>query len=149
MNIRKLNGWQRLWVLLSIIYFVVVLLLTVALYPSRSGYEELRVLKSLDLVGKYLERNNKGYKYEGAWVTKLKYFKNYTDEQIISRLHSKFKGKVDFTRIEKVYLHDKDNYWKYELMYLGVMLLVWVLPISLIYLLGLGIKWVIRGFKDA
>jgi len=68
----KLNGWQRLWVVLSILYLLAVIFVASLMWPN-SSQEQLEVV--LDS------------------------------------------------------------------------LLVWVLPVGALYILGLSVGWIIRGFK--
>ena len=40
MALLKLSGWQRLWVVVSLLYLVTVVIFTIALMPKRANIEQ-------------------------------------------------------------------------------------------------------------
>lgn len=146
--VKRLNGWQRLWVALSVIWLLVVAAFTIALWSSASDYEHRRLDDSIDAVGHYLERENPSYRYEGAWATRTKY-NDLSDDQLLARLHDEYKGKVDFQPIETEYRRKLDRLPTERAEAVGVALLVWFVPAAAVYALGLTVAWIRRGFRQA
>ncbi len=40
MALLKLNGWQRMWVVVSLLYLVAVVIFTIAFMPKRANIEQ-------------------------------------------------------------------------------------------------------------
>ena len=98
-------------------------------------------------VGRYMETTTAGYTFEGAYAVRQKYYGDLSDEEIIDRLNTKFKGKVDLSRIELEYLRKLDGLRGEQAKVVGYALMWWLIPSSCLYLLGLAVAWVIRGFR--
>ncbi len=56
-----------------------------------------------------MESTTPGYTFEGSHTVRQKYYAELTDEQIIERLHTKFKDKIDFTKVESEYRRKIDG----------------------------------------
>lgn len=143
----KLNGWQRLWVVLTIVYLLTVAWISSFTFPKASNYLSTRVYDSLDAVGHYLEKEQPGFRYEGGWATRTKYYADLPEEQIVPKLHEKYQGRVDFSPIETRYRQAIEGLAKEKLRFVGVAFLVWLTPVVAFYLLGWAAGWVLRGFK--
>jgi len=143
MNLR-LNGWQRLWILLSALYLALVVVAAIAKMPRSSDYINTRVHASIDAVGKYMEVSTPGYTYEGSYAVRQKHYADLSDEQILDRLHTKFAGKVDLEPIDREY---KQKMQAEQATFLGYAVASWLGPITLLYAIGAAIAWVIRGFR--
>jgi hypothetical protein len=145
--LKKLNGWQRLWVVVLFVYLVPVALLTIDALPKASVYARTRLHESIDAAGKYMESVTPGYTYEGSYVVRDRYYKDLSDEQIIERLHTKFKDKINLAAIDDAYdakLADL-NFERAKVV--GYALLWWLIPGVLLYALGSAIAWVAQGFR--
>lgn len=81
---KRLNGWQRLWVLVSLVWLVATAAVTFFVLPKASDYRADRVTGSLDAVGHYLERTNPDFHYEGAWTTRTTYYANLSDDELVN-----------------------------------------------------------------
>lgn len=145
--VKRLNGWHRLWVALSVIWLLVVAAFTIALVPKASDYRSTRLYDSIDAVGRHLEREDPTRRYEGAWTTRSKYT-DLSDEEVLVRLHDKYKGKVDFQPIETEYRRKNDRLPIERAKAGGVAFLVWLVPAVAVYALGLTVAWIIRGFRQ-
>jgi hypothetical protein len=144
---KHLNGWQRLWVVLVVLYLVPVVLINIDALPTASDYARTRLHDSIDLAGKHMESTTPGYTFEGSYTVREKYYADLTDEQIIERLHTKFKDKVDFTKIESEYHRKISGLGTEQAKTVGYAILWWLLPSALLYLFGVAVAWVIRGFR--
>lgn len=145
--VKHLNGWQRLWVALSAILLLVVAAVTVALMPKASDYASTRLDESIDAVGRHLEHENPNYRYEGAWAARTKYT-DLSDDQVITKLHETYKGKVDFQNIDVEYRRKVDRLPTERAKTVGIAFLVWFTASAALYGLGLTVAWIIKGFRQ-
>lgn len=145
--LRRLNGWQRLWVLATILYLGPVCVVAIDSFPKARDYTRTRVDDSIEAVGRYMETTTTGYTFEGAYAVRQKYYGDLSDDEIIDRISTKFKGKVDLSRIELEYLRKLDGLRGEQAKILGYALMWWLIPSLSLYLLGLAVAWVIRGFR--
>ena len=146
--IRHLNGWQRLWVLLSAIWLIIVGIFASTMIPKTSDYAAARLYDTIDAVGKHLEKENPEVHYEGAWATRTKYYADLKDDEILDKLYSKYKDSVDFTPVEREYRHKMDGLRTEQFKTVGISFLVWVIPSLLVYILGYAVGWVFKGFRQ-
>jgi len=144
---RRLNGWQRLWVAVSAIWLLTVGAFSVSLMPKASDYASSRLYETLDVVGRHLEREDQSFRYEGAWATRTKY-EGLNDDQLLVRLHEKFRGKVDFQSIEAEYRRKVDRLPVERARVVGIAFLVWFVPAAALYAFGLALAWIISGFRQ-
>lgn len=219
---KKLSGWQRLWILISIIYLFVVVGFTILLYqpPPRAEYKKIRYTKTVELINKYVEgklidemmielkkylinrekdvfdeaalkhnfdidikeskdkyivtaKDGKRFAFPkktspdtivnelsnylrrnikpAKWDVIAEAYVDWSDEELISRIHQKYADSLDFSSIESEY---KENELKYEkdkkifiFKYVAYTFAFWIVPIILAYFLGLSIGWVAKGFR--
>ena len=84
-KIRRLNAWQRLWVLICVIYLIVVSFVCYEEMPKKTyifdkwAYDEIEVVK----------RNDPQLKDFFTWQIKSAY-KDINDEEIIQRIRNKY-----------------------------------------------------------
>jgi hypothetical protein len=148
-DVRRVGGWHRLWIVLSAIYFVLVLVIAGVLFPeSKPGIsQEERLKRSSDLVAQFLKANPDFAKqppilpseYGGRPVDRSK----FPDE--VARLHAKYRGRVDFSSIEDAVAPSNTVE---RLRYIGVAFLTWLVPVVVLYVLGLAVRWVFKGFTE-
>ena len=148
MMIRHLNGWQRLWVLSSAIWLVIVGIFASTMIPKSSDYAKDRLYDTIDVVGKHLEKENPDVYYKGAWTTRTEDYADLKDDEILDKLHSKYEDSVDFTPIEREYRHKINGLRTDQLKTVGISFLVWGIPSLLVYILGVAVGWVFKGFQQ-
>jgi hypothetical protein len=146
--LERLNGWQRLWIVLSVIYLIVVVAFVIAVMPRASHYARSRLYNSIDTVGRYLERDDASFRYEGGWTMRTKYYADLSDEQVLAKLHDKYKDKVDFDPVESEYRRKMNRRLLEQAQTFGIALLFWLIPVVALYILGVGVAWIIRGFRQ-
>lgn len=150
----KLNGWQRIWIVMTIIYSIIVLLISYNHLPNKqianidyhyfvsSLPENLR--NNLNSPDKDYEQGL-GYKFNfdliGSEIVIMKngdklYFKSGTKKEIIDNISNEYN-----IRIESLMQRQNVEYYSYTLMFL-------IFPPIVIYLLGWSVGWVIRGFRN-
>ena len=145
---RRLNGWQRLWIVVAALWLIVVISFLVAGVPKGSDHQETRVSASMDAAGHYLERTKPGFIYRGAWSSRHERHGALSDEELLSRLHKTYEGKVDFSAIETEYQRKMDHLPQEWLKAAGVAFLVWFVPAGLVYVLGVALAWILQGFRQ-
>jgi hypothetical protein len=96
--LKHFNGWQRLWVVLVALCLVPVTIFTIEALPTASAYANRRVLDTIEFAGRQMESSKPGYTFEGSYTVRQTHYSDLTDEQIIERVHSKFKDRVDFSK---------------------------------------------------
>ena len=145
MRISELNGWQRLWILMSVIYLLFVLVKGYADFPTADN-----TFLSDNEILKYLSDQT---------------LQMLSDEGETIGRFSKIKEKFVLPTGQEIYLStkftpkDKDNLYndyekaisnivnKKRIVFLLYMLAFWAIPCLSIYAIGLSFHWVYRGFK--
>lgn len=141
LNLDRLNGWQRLFILFSVVwltyYFLVEFKSPAYVAPSEYFYEFLpssedrTTLSGLDQVIEILQ-SNKQYKTKDGKTHLL--FEKYTEQQLAEAdaLSSKKAEQVN----SSIFLDSFANVLKYSLG-----------PLAITFLFGCMVSWVIKGFK--
>lgn len=142
----RLNGWQRLYIVLSVVYLFVLAFLASSDFPTAGDYEGQRLERSIKLVEQYLQNQGKDEKLWPTGLTANQLL--FGDQELLTKLHHEFKDRVDFSKVEKEYRSGLIIVRvKFVLNAIG---LVWLTPVVGIYLSFLGVikvaKWVISGF---
>lgn len=128
-----LNGWQRLWVLFSILYLVVVCIVGFVFYKdSAHGYSDSE------------QKINRDAFYVAECPSILqKYPSGRVPMSQVEDLANEQKRKIArcfaIDRINKKIADDR-------VKVIQIAAVSWLGPIIVIYLLGLGVMWVRRGF---
>lgn len=161
MRLEKLNGWQRLWVLASLIYLVAVVFVAIIDFPtpwkSYISDEEITKklsIKTLQLIAKtddWIEVpvNQKGDIFG----------KEVTAEQLQpitiqfpngkKLLVSTGTKQADLDYINKDYCNAVISLTNKErIHFIVTILLAWIVPCIAVYMLGVSVNWVYRGFKQ-
>jgi hypothetical protein len=138
----KLNGWQRLWVVLGIIYFAVVVAFTFSVWPSESKIENSWVYS---LIEKTKDPNDYTYQIRDA-------YKDISDKELIRRINAKYSLNQDYkeivSSINLKYQGELQSLRKEQIKTTAMALIIWLLPVAIVYLLGLSIAWIYKGFKN-
>jgi hypothetical protein len=138
----KLNGWQRLWVVLSIIYFVIVVGFSFASWPTESNIENSWVYSLID---KTKDPNDYAYQIRDA-------YQDISDKELIRRINAKYSSNQNYKEILNTinlkYQSELQSLWKEQFKTIAIALMAWLLPIAIVYLLGLSFGWIYKGFKN-
>jgi hypothetical protein len=138
----RLSGWQRLWLVLSVIYLIAVAAFTVILMPKASQYLSSRVYDTVRTIKDNVPELSGMYVYQIREA-----YSDFSDEEIIQKIHEKYKDEVDFDAIEKKYRNKMSRLPSMRAKFIGLGLLFWVAPIVLVYILGISVGWIVKGFK--
>jgi hypothetical protein len=152
---QHLNGWQRLWVLLSVIWLIIVGSYASIMMPRASDYATARLHDTIDAVCKHLDSENPS-DLKGDEALHLSVFKfrcslrKYGDwHEDENELRSTYKDIVDFAPVDRTYRHRMDGLRTEQLRAVGISLLAWLTPSLVVYVLGYGIGWVVNGFRQS
>jgi hypothetical protein len=137
----KLNGWQRLWVVLSALYLAIVIVFTWSSWPTRRQIDNSWVY---DLINATKDPKDYAYEIRDA-------YKDIPDGELIQRINAKYSEKSEYKEILKTtnlkYQMEIESLGKDRFKTGGIALLAWLIPIGLIYLLGVAAGWIYKGFK--
>ena len=166
MNLKKLNGWQRLWVVVSVLWllFVVGVSIVGDVIPTADGLEAR------------LGRNTRNLQREWALATieaarvaismsgqttagRIRAsYDELTDVETVERLHNRF-PEIDFEPVDSDYQEKLDGEQTRhqerldalrveQAKHIGLISLGWFAAPSVgLYLFGWAVAWVRRGFK--
>ena len=150
-TVLRLNGWQRLWLILSVIYVSVATVIAVLAFPtSDRDLAQERLTGVVSLLAAYFdstpqlreERNRRldraafGGALNAADVDAL--------EAEAARLTAEYRSRVNFFSVESRY---RSGIQQHQLRFVVHALLALALPIIAAYVLGWSVGWVIRGFR--
>jgi len=142
----KLSGWQRLWVVLSIIYLPIVVLLLLEEWPNKKQIEHLWVYS---IIGASIDAS-KDDDYRTNRVREA--YKDISDRELIQKINAKYdkkpKYKEKLNKINLRYQKKIQSLGKDRLIKIGMAFIGWSIPIGILYLMGLAIGWIYKGFKE-
>jgi hypothetical protein len=147
----KLNGWQRLWVVVAVLWMLPVLVYVFALWPRAGAITKAQVYDRMT--------QEDGRRLDDYWPVIAAEYGGTSSE---SRLHvvepsvnvdgyslefSEGTTPEDMKRTTEGF-HDglRQALLRTRLSFTGLALTVWVVPVMMLYALGWGIAWVRRGF---
>ena len=138
----ELNGWQRLWVVLSAIYLGIVILFTWTSWPNKMQIESSWVYFMIDAT-----KEPDDYAYQICEA-----YKDIPDRELIQRINAKYGEKPEYKeklkQINLRYQKEIQSLGKNRYKTMGIAFIAWVIPIGIIYLMGLVIGWIYKGFKE-
>lgn len=145
MQIKKLNGWQRLWVLSSVIWLITVLFIAVSTYPTKQntfiGDDE--VMKNLsDKTIKILAKPG-GVVGKYSNIRSVETLPNGLEFSVASGMSQ---ADIDYVRNDYTNVDNKIVNKK-RISFIWQMAMFWIAPCIVIYVIGLSLNWVYRGFK--
>jgi len=165
MKLKNLKGWQRLWVVVSVLWllFVVIAFLVGDVIPTADGLE-FRLGRNT----RYLQREwalatiaaARAASSLSGQTTAGRIRASYdelTDVEIVERVHDRF-PEVDFEPVDSDYQEKLDGEQTRhqerldalrveQAESIGLLLLAWLGPSFGLYFLGWAMAWVWRGFK--
>jgi len=89
-----------------------------------------------------------------SWILRKEIFGDATDEEVVTRIKSGSARTTDkewdrkVAALEAKYAKKIEDLSGEQLQTVGIAFLAWLVPLALLYLLGYGIGWVYRGFKN-
>jgi len=144
MALLKLNGWQRLWVVVSLLYLIAVVIFTIALMPKRSDRQQVWVSQTINAVRVVDKSVDYPYEVRNA-------FKDLSDDELVRRLQAKYSKapyNLEFRSIDERHEKSLQDLSKDQAKSMGLGLLAWIVPSVVLYMLGWSIGWIYRGFQS-
>jgi len=134
----RLNGWQRLWVLVSGLYLVGVIAFVASEFPQLEQVQSLALLQKLSPASQALLVHED----KGGWGT---------DVDMPNGITLSFKRGVSENDAKAV----AKEYWEIvsavsnqrRLSLVGFATLAWFVPCLVLYIIGWALGWVYRGFQ--
>jgi len=171
MNLKKLNGWQRLGILLSAVWLAVVVVGAVVIVVSEtdrlSGHQRSGRAEAEDLwaqatlhAGWDSVEMPSSFEYdppiEDQVEAQYQIYRNegLSNAAIVEQAHETYPG-VSFSEVDAAY---EDALGRLQISYQqdrqravlrisGYAFLVWIVPSAFVFFLGRAVVWVWRGFK--
>jgi hypothetical protein len=165
----KLNGWQRLWVVTSIIIFVIAVFYTIVLLlPGKSDIMSRWACETIEAVRKTKEyEEHSSGPEDAAFKLRLELAlselrdarRGYGDKvlgygykELIDKIHEKYVEKnpltkIRFDEIDRPYRNELDSLPIKRAKHALVIFAIYLCLISAIYGLGWSIGWIYRGFR--
>lgn len=158
----RLNGWQRLWVVTSIIIFVITVVYTIALLPAKSEIMSRWVCETIEAVKKTKEYEEHSSGLEDALfkfgLEAVLSKRGYGDKDLgygkdlIDKIHEKYLEKnpltkIRFDEIDRRYRNELDSLPIKRTKHALIIFAIYLCLISAIYGLGWSIGWIYRGFR--
>ena len=173
---RELNGWQRLWIVFCGLYFIATTVFTILNIPTGFEHGRKRLFDSIDLVSMFTARvqlledagfskdeiedylskggklddwlpKSRGINHEPAETVRAKYYADLADEEIMTRLHTKYLNRVDFAAVEAEYQKNMAGLRGSRIRFMLYAFLFWCITSLGLYGFGASIAWIIRGFR--
>jgi len=161
-SLNQMNGWLRLWFVLSILCGIIFTAFTINSLPNSSdiqkawAQEVLQVLASdmsktlskevspveLKLIDSFRGKSDKEITRE--WTTAAR---NINLDDPGQKSLTAYKANV--LNIEQRYQEKLDNLFKEQLKYVFIALLLWIATSIAVLILGYSVGWIVRGFKPS
>ena len=157
---KRFNGWQRLWIVLSVLYAIPVVLFTAnsiaeserysdsarakyalkafADHPQNKKIETLPLEKQQELA---IDSARARLRLAGEHQVDRQ-----TDEEFVRSLLEKWRDTIDFSEIDAENRKMIEQFSLVRVKVIGYGFLAWVAPVAFLYVLGLSIGWIARGF---
>ena len=155
-----LNGWLRLWVLVSSLYLLGIVTLATATYPGDPPNLQQVALRSIELllreeVAAAAASGDQRSELEllrlldkGAQIVRAQAYGDLSDREIIEKVRPKLKQATSLASLaqqEEVAASERRTArWSHVVRYA----LIWLVPLVLLLCLGWGIGWVRKGFQQ-
>ncbi len=149
----RLNGWQRLWLVMVVLYAILVTVITVAFLPRESAFTERPTQWTFRT---YLDEHKTGIM---SLPTPIGDLSDLSDDDLkvladAEHKHPEITASELLRQYRKHRIDLKQEYQKklaelpyQQLKTVGYGFLAWVSPMAIIYGLGLAVGWIYRGFK--
>jgi hypothetical protein len=173
--LKNIGGWYRLWIVLSVIYLFVIIRFAVINFPTNIDnypgsidfyYKLERRDYVIDTVGDYLglkdkilkqisseknvQRKNRDpfFIHNAIYDELTKKYKKLSNEELIEKLYNEYKNKInfDFSSIENEYRKNMYKLKQKRIYFIGKVFLIYFIPVIMLYLFGLSVRWIYRGF---
>jgi len=152
-RLNALTGWQRLWLVASLLWLVAIPMLASTGFPTEAKWEAETLTRSIQTstankaVTEEIQANCRAQSEKSGDL--LDYARCMEANQIPYQ-NSVARSREEATRIrEEGNIRIRDTLLTEQLKSVGLAVLLWLIPVSITYLLGVAAAWVVRGFRRA
>lgn len=139
--LNRLNGWHRLWIVITILYSIIILPMIATSIPKESDITKQWSYELIDRARVFHPELNNLLDFEIRDMNK-----NYSDIQYIRAVHRQYKNLVSFSDIDTKFKEQLDHLYIDQAQFIGIGFIIWLLPVIVLYLFGWSIGWIYRGF---
>lgn len=119
----------------------IIIVFTTTSWPTEKKIENSWVYS---LINATKEPNDYAYQIREA-------YEDITDRELIKRINAKYYANPEYKEtlntLNLRYQKDIQLLWREQFKTIGIALMAWVIPIVIVYLMGLAIGWIYKGFK--
>lgn len=156
----KLNGWERLWVVVCGIYFLGVCAFGAFAFPDSASLDAERAILAIELAlradvdaaharGDQRDELKALRELEkGAVRIRSEAYGDLSDSEIIQRVRATFDQKTNLTPLDEKSRRDAERLRGERLKFVLQTAVWWIIPVIAVYVLGWAIGWTIRGFRS-
>ena len=147
----RLNGWQRLWVVSGLVYFLIVVVMSVLSMPQTLTVSEYLGEAVAD--GDTVPTDARIYiRLDKKWVQVEQIAKNDKTGERIYLLNGNWSTPSTSLEYAKIpHELSEDETWilrRKQVIFTAKALIYWLIPWLLSCLFGLAIAWIISGFRN-
>lgn len=150
--LNRLNGWQRLWLIFSIILLIPFILFSIGILSNTSMDRDMKLAKVKELRAAVYESSSVSVlPVKDQYITEDQAFDymidNYEVDKVIAYIESEYKKNSNYyDKISQIDRHYESVFRRDKLYYAFVPLLIWTGIIALVYLAGFALSWIGKGF---
>jgi hypothetical protein len=157
----KFNGWQRLWLLFSVLLALLIIVATLSNWPRDSDSAEARAIYAVELGLKAIalkaqtskneadEFQARLYLEEGAESIRTKQYGDLSAIELIEKIRPVLQETPFQDELARREREDMSNISVLRIKRIQLGLVIWLTTMITIYALGGAIAWVIKGFRNS
>jgi|GEM_PF-912547 len=144
---RQLQPWQRLWIVAGIVYLLALVGSYYLLMPDQESIERHMVFSVTEEVRRY-----DGMAFAGESPRKIfEFARSEGYASWIAATRAKYRigpeGNERFNRIERDYCDAVADLPVKRTVWILICIVVWVLPMAVLYAIGFVVDWIRRGVR--
>lgn len=150
--LNRLNGWQRLWFIFSIVLLIPFIIFSILILSNTSMDRDMKLAKAQEL---------RAAVYESSSVSMLQVRDQFITEdqangfmiergdldEVIAYIETEYKKNPNYyDKISQIDRHYESAFRINKLGYAFVPFIIWLGIIATVYLAGFALSWIIKGF---
>jgi hypothetical protein len=151
-TLNVLNGWQRLWLIASLLWLVGVPALFGASFPTEEKWEMESWVRSNESSSTYkaiTEEIQAVCRRRSEQSGELLDYAHCMDANQTSYQSAINRSREEAARVrEEANIRIRDVLLTEQIKHVGLAVLIWLVPVGIAYLLGVTAAWVIQGFRS-
>ena len=161
-NLNQMNGWLRLWFMLSILCGIIFTAVTINSLPNSRDIQKAWAQEVLQVLAADMSKTL-SKEVSPAELKLIDSFRGKSDKEITREWTTAAKNinlddpgqksltayKANVLNIEQRYQEKLDNIFKEQLKYVFIAFLLWFATSIAVLVLGYSVAWIYRGFKPS